>query len=97
MTPLEFDLLSEAWTAVTGEPVPPPLDIDGPTMALPASHPVAATAVACVGTALLATRTRRVRLDRSHVAAAVRSERSFTVDGRQMGASFASVVPLADH
>lgn len=94
MTPLEFDLLSEAWTAVTGEPVPPPLDVDGPTMALPASHPVTATAVACVGTALLATRTRRVRLDRSHVAAAVRSERSFTVDGRQMGASFAPLSRL---
>jgi hypothetical protein len=94
MTPLELDLLSEAWTAVAGEPSPPPLDIDGPTMVLPANHPVAATAVACVGTALLATRTQGVRLDRGHVAAAVRSERSFTVDGRPMGAGFAPLSRL---
>lgn len=94
MTPLELDLLSDAWTAVAGEPVPPLLDIDGPTKVLPASHPVAATAVACIGTALLATRTKRVRLHRSHVAAAVRSERSFAVDGRPMGAGFAPLSRL---
>lgn len=94
MTPLELDLLAEAWTAVAGEPVPPLLEVDGPTEVLPARHPVAATAVACVGTALLATRAQHVRLDRSHVAAAVRSERSFTVDGHPMGAGFAPLSRL---
>lgn len=97
---LEQILVQQAWEAVAGGTPPNEarLSVTGPAGALPSALPVQETAVAAVGTALLAAETLRTArgarpgrwsLDRAHVAAAVTSERSFSSGGAGETASFA--------
>ena len=105
-SPLEAELTTEAWAALSSdlaaEPAPWPADLDvaGGPGHLPSRFPVEETAVACAGAALLAAaalhRRRggacdQVGLDRGHVAAAVRSERYFLRRGQPAGAGFAAL------
>ncbi len=112
--PAERALLDEAWTAVTdgdrGETRAPraPLELTGPGGGLPSRYPVEATAVACIGAALLAAAALSrdgeaslptAILDRRHVAMAVRSEAHFQHGGKPAGAGFAPLSrfwPCAD-
>lgn len=101
-TSLEPTVLGAAWAALTAgdeaAPPCPPLDVTGPSGHLRSRLLVEEVALASVGTALLAASSvlqqRRapsphVTLDRTHVAAAVRSERYFRRAGQPAGASFA--------
>jgi CoA-transferase family III len=101
---LEEELIAEAWTALTDDRVERGVvDIDGHTRALPSRFAVSETAVASVTSALAAAgalhrqhtaRMPRMRLDRRHVAAAVRSERYFRVGDRAAGMGFATLSRL---
>jgi crotonobetainyl-CoA:carnitine CoA-transferase CaiB-like acyl-CoA transferase len=92
-------LVQEAWQAIWREPAAPPtLEVAGASGHLPSHFAVEDIAVACVGTALLsAARVHERRggrqlaagVDPGQVAAAVRSERYFAVDGRPAGMGFA--------
>ena len=97
-------LMDQAWAALDREGPGGPawaggLEVSGDTGQLPARLPVEDVALACVGTALLAgaalhfvrggTARRSARLDRGHVAAAVRSEAWVRLDGAPAGAGFA--------
>lgn len=96
------DLIEEAWAALTAEPggarpqAAFPI-ISGPSGHLPSRFRVEDTAVASVSVALMAAAALKapdpavlaLRLDRRHVAAAVRSERYFTRRGQSAGAGFA--------
>jgi hypothetical protein len=106
-TDLETELLRDALDGVGGDDLLLP-EVVGPDDALPSHLPTREVAVACVGAAMaeagavLASRRGRdvsTRLDRPHVAAAVRSERSFGHAGRGSGMGFASLSrfwPTAD-
>ncbi|MDT7659676.1 MAG: hypothetical protein QOF38_4391, partial [Pseudonocardiales bacterium] len=100
------ELLGQAWSAVAGgTAMPAELRVDGPPIGeLPSTLPVADTALACTGTALLAAvalgRSRSgaagsrgagqpVALRAEQVAAAVRSEAYLLVDGTPLGPGFA--------
>jgi crotonobetainyl-CoA:carnitine CoA-transferase CaiB-like acyl-CoA transferase len=101
----EDDLIDQAWAAVTADDDgtdlarPATVEVTGPWGRLPSRFAVEETAVASVGVALLAAVALSgqrgavvdtVRLDRGHVADAVRSERFFsTGSGPGGGASFA--------
>ncbi|HUD15631.1 MAG TPA: CoA transferase, partial [Acidimicrobiales bacterium] len=104
MSSLEEDLLGQAWAAATGDesgshpPQPAPVEVTGTSGHLPSRFAVEQAAVASVATALLSAvalseqrggKATTVRLDRGHVADAVRSERFFSIAGRGVGASFA--------
>ena len=103
-SPVEEELIGQAWSALSsGVPdaadFPPTTpEVTGAAGRLPSSFAVEELAVASVATALLCAAALAgqggatvpaVRLDRGHVADAVRSERFFTVGGRSAGASFA--------
>ena len=103
---LEVGLVAQAWAALTSQEeagqsqAPDRLEVVGPSGHLPSPFPVEETAVACVAAALLAAvsvheqrggSVGRVTLDRSHVAAAVRSERYFRRGGVSAGAGFAAL------
>ena len=101
------DLVRGAWATLVSEPSePPPLTVTGPTGHLPSQFRVEDTAVACVGTALLAAAALHagpaattVSIDRGHVSAAVVSERHFASPGRAGALSFAPLSrfwPTAD-
>jgi CoA-transferase family III len=92
--------LAQAWAAVAGDlPMPAGLEVTGDPGQLPSHLPVENTAIACAGSALLAAvafRSQRgghgggsVRLDRSQVAAAFRSERYLRVNDQPFGDGFA--------
>ena len=92
-------LLGEAWAALgDGEPGTE-LQVTGVPGWLPSHLPVADTAIACAGAALLAAAelqaqrggpvARTARLDRGHVAAAFRSEAYLRLNGGPAGAGFA--------
>jgi CoA-transferase family III len=103
---LEASLLAEAWEAVaSGETAPDasPPEVDGAPGLLPSRFAVQEVAVACVGAALMAAaalqqgrggRPAFQRLDRAHVAAAVRSEVHFQVGGRS-GSPGSGFAPLS--
>jgi CoA-transferase family III len=107
---IEAQLMTEAWSAIVAGASVPPLvpELDGDASRLTSTFPVAEAAVACIATALgAAGRLHELRtgqppaleLDRGHVAAAVRSERYFTIDGAVSGMGFASLSrfwPAAD-
>src|SRR5579859_2694391 len=98
-------LLDEAWGAAASDrpgtelTESARLEVTGAGGHLPSRFPVEETAVSCVGAALLAAialhrqrggaRSDEVRLDRGHVATAVRSESSFRRGGQSAGAGFA--------
>ena len=108
------ELVAQAWAAVSADAagtrsgLPAPLILTGPAGHLTSAFAVEEVAVATVGVALLAAAAlserrgrplRTLRLDRGHVADAVRSERYFRVAGRPAGAAFASLSrfwPAAD-
>ncbi|HEX5268553.1 MAG TPA: CoA transferase, partial [Acidimicrobiales bacterium] len=107
------DLVAEAWAALVGDTGPPqpaldPASITGTPGSLPSAFRAEDTALACVAVALgAAAELHRaldgtlpvVRLDRHHVAAAVRSERYFRVGGQGAGMGFAPLSrfwPTAD-
>ena len=94
--------LAQAWAATAGDdglPMPAELEVTGDPGQLPSRLPVEDTAIACAGSALLAAaalRSRRgglgcgpVRLNRSQVAAAFRSERYLRVNDQPFGDGFA--------
>ncbi|HET6794495.1 MAG TPA: CoA transferase [Acidimicrobiales bacterium] len=93
------ELITQVWTGIAGEAsLPAPLGVSGPPGLLPSRLRAEDAAVACVGVALMAAaalgRQRSgsvsaASVDRAAVAAAVRSERHFRVDGRPAGAGFA--------
>ena len=90
MSLLERTLLTETWHAVADTSAPPAIDVEGPAGGLPSAFPALETAVACVGTALLAgARSQPVSLSRPHVAAAMHSQRFFRVAGHPPGRQFA--------
>jgi hypothetical protein len=93
-------VLAEAWAAVAGGlPMPAELEVTGDPGQLPSHLPVADTAIGCAGSALLAAAGLRslrgghgggpVRLNRSQVAAAFRSERYLRVNDQPFGDGFA--------
>ncbi|WP_028934217.1 CoA transferase [Pseudonocardia spinosispora] len=89
-------LLADAWRAVSGDAeMPARFSLNGPSphAALPSALPVADTAVACVGAALLAAAQagghRAAAVDAAHLATAVRSEGRLRVDGAPVGPGFA--------
>ena len=97
-------LLGEAWAGLDREEADGPpwtgrLEVTGEPGQLPSRLPVEDVAIACVGVALLAAAAlhagrggeqwRELRLDRRHVAAAVRSEAWVRVNGEPAGAGFA--------
>src|SRR3954454_6420902 len=102
MMAMESELIDEAWAALI-DGSPDAVDIDRPeltgeTSALSSRYTAAETATACISTALMAAAAleqrgerERVRstLDRGHAAAAVRSERFFTVGEGSTGMGFA--------
>ena len=110
MTPTDAARLAEAWNALTGDDSaasmwPARLTVTGPRGHLASHFAVEETAVACVGTALLAAARLQdrsgvaVTLDRGHVAAAVRSERYFVGAAASVGLGFAPLSrfwPAAD-
>ncbi|MHB8506677.1 MAG: CoA transferase [Acidimicrobiales bacterium] len=104
LTSLQEMVIDQAWAAVTsgnagaGPTRPAPVELTGEPGQLPSRFAVEEVAVAGVSAALLAatalcrqrgTDVGAVRVDRGHVAGAVRSERYFAVKGRPAGASFA--------
>jgi hypothetical protein len=107
-SPAEGDLISRLWAEVAGGPhggpARPELVVTGPTGLLASAFAVEEVAVACVAVALLAAGALGreyppLQLDRTHVAAAARSERYFRYDGRPAGAGFAPLSrfwPTAD-
>src|SRR5579859_7272979 len=92
-------LLDEAWAALGGGESGTELQVTGVRGSLPSHLPVADTAIACAGAALLAAAdlqaqrggpvSRTARLDRGHVAAAFRSEAYLRLNGAAAGAGFA--------
>src|SRR5215469_3234631 len=107
------DLLNEAWTSLvagSAHPDRPALELATPPaeVGLRSAFAVADTAIACVGTALLAAaglaeqrddRRPVVSLNPGHVGAAVVSERHFQIAGQPAGLGFASMSrfwPTAD-
>ena len=110
MTPTDAAPLAEAWAALTRDgslesTSPVRLNVTGRRGQLASHFAVEETAVACIGTALLAAAQlqRRsgmeVTLDRGHVAAAVRSERYFVGAAASGGLGFAPLSrfwPAAD-
>lgn len=101
--------MNESWAALTsgdGEVDSAPVQASGPAGGLPSRFAVEDVATASVATALRAATALRpelqstpIRLDRSHVADACRSERFFAVDGKAPGAGFAPLSrfwPAAD-
>lgn len=90
-------LLAQAWQALALDaevpPMPLPLAVEGPEGLLPARLPVQDTAIACVGTALLAAASLRkptsVQLETRHIAAAMRSEAHSRRNGEAVGTGFA--------
>lgn len=89
-------LLAEA--AGSLDLAPGPLTVEGTPDGLPSRLPAGDMAVACVATALTAAAglqcqrggaRPRVRLDATHVTAAMRSERHLLVNGRGFGSGFA--------
>ena len=104
-----LDVMNESWAALTsgdGEVDSAPVQASGPAGGLPSRFAVEDVATASVATALRAATALRpelqstpIRLDRSHVADACRSERFFAVDGKAPGAGFAPLSrfwPAAD-
>jgi crotonobetainyl-CoA:carnitine CoA-transferase CaiB-like acyl-CoA transferase len=108
-------LLAEAWAALEGDPAagfPAGLDVlrvTGQAGRLPSSLPVADTAIACAGTALLAAAALHAQrgsgqglaaqLDLGHVAAAFRSEAYLRLNGERVAPGFAPLSrfwPAAD-
>ena len=100
MSWLEGDLAGQSWTALTAEaPAAAGLvEVEGRAGYLPSRFAVEEVATACVATALMAAsalqdvrggRTLFPRLERAHVAFAVRSERYFRRDGRSEPMGFA--------
>jgi hypothetical protein len=114
MPSLEDELVGQAWATLSADdaganpPLPASVEITGTGGRLPSRLSVEEVAHATVAVALLAAAAlselrgvsvASVRLDRGHVADAVRSERYFRVDGRPAGASFAPLSrfwPAAD-
>jgi hypothetical protein len=106
------DLVTELWNELSGGPGNSPPDrpelvVTGPSGQLPSQLPVEEAAVGCVGLGLLAAAAQgdqngpvpTVRVDRTQVAAVVRSERYFRRNGRPAGAGFAPLSrfwPTAD-
>jgi crotonobetainyl-CoA:carnitine CoA-transferase CaiB-like acyl-CoA transferase len=94
-------LVEQAWAAVSGgRTAPTSFEVTGAGGQLPSRFAVEDVAVACVGAALLAAGGLQqgrgepagpVVVDRGHVAAAVRSERFFQLDGRPAGPGFATL------
>src|SRR3954471_12133303 len=95
-------LLADSWSALTAgassEVARPPVEIEGSADELVSAYATGEMAVACVGLALASaaalheqrTGTRpTIRLDARHVAAAVRSERYFEIDGVAAATMFA--------
>jgi crotonobetainyl-CoA:carnitine CoA-transferase CaiB-like acyl-CoA transferase len=92
-------LLGEAWAALGGGGPGTELQVTGVPGDLPSHLPVADTAVACAGAALLAAAdlqarrggpvARTARLDRGHVAAAFRSEAYVRLNGAVAATGFA--------
>lgn len=97
--PVAFDLGTEAWSALTGgeaEVTPGPVEISGEGGQLPSRFAAEEIAAACVATALRAAvaldaldSAPMIRLERSHLAEACRSERYFSVDGHRSAVGFA--------
>ncbi|MHB8463456.1 MAG: CoA transferase [Acidimicrobiales bacterium] len=95
---IEQRLISEAWAALNAGP-PGEALVTGDPGHLPSRFAVEETAIACVAVALLAAghlhgrasqeASPQVSVDREHVAAAVRSERSFRRGDQHAGAGFA--------
>ena len=114
MSSIEDELVGQAWAALSADDAgahparPASVEVTGTGGVLPASLLVEEVAHATVAVALLAAAAlselrgvpvATVRLDRGHVADAVRSERYFRVDGQPAGASFAPLSrfwPAAD-
>src|ERR1700733_13615184 len=107
--PLWRDLLAEAWASLGDGGLPAGLEVTGEPGRLPSRLPVEDVAIACAGAALLAAAElqvgrggaapRSARLDRGHLAAAVRSEAYLRVNGERAGAGFAPLSrfwPAAD-
>jgi crotonobetainyl-CoA:carnitine CoA-transferase CaiB-like acyl-CoA transferase len=102
------DLIVEARTALGSGGAAAEVRVDGEAGHLPSAYPVEDVAVACVSVALLAAAalhdqrghpTPVVRVERAHVADAVRSERYFRRAGRPAGPGFAPLSrfwPTAD-
>jgi CoA-transferase family III len=99
-TPLERELMSEAWVALTDKASAElePLRLTGDTGALSSRLATEATATACIAVALAAAGALQelrtgsattLDLDRGHVAAAVRSERYYRTGTRSTGMGFA--------
>jgi crotonobetainyl-CoA:carnitine CoA-transferase CaiB-like acyl-CoA transferase len=94
-------LVEQAWMAISGATGGgTALEVGGTGGQLPSRFPVEETAVACVGAALLAAAglhqsrggtVGTAYVDRGQVAAAVRSERFFEVEGRETRLGFASL------
>ena len=107
-SPVAF--IETAWRAVAGgAALPAAVDVVGDAGALPARLPVEDVAIACVASALTAAAALQqarggrapstITLDRNEVAASVRSERYFRVDGAASGLGFAPLSrfwPTAD-
>jgi hypothetical protein len=99
-------VLDEAWAAIAGTEVPPPLELTGAPVepdVLPSTLPVFPAALACVGTALRAAAllggAPRVTLDPGQLAAAVTSEGWLRINGESLGGGFAPLSrfwPTAD-
>lgn len=103
------DLLDEAWAAAAGELPQPDLEVSGAAGQLPSRLAVEDMAIACAGSALLAAAALHearggpaagsARLERSHIAAAFRSERYLRVADKPFGDGFAPLSrfwPTAD-